>query len=119
MITIDYYKLKNLRLQAKLSQNKLANLLSIDQGRYSKIENGKISPSNVELNKFVGFYKITKEDLMTENTSNSHNFLSHNIFLGSFINMSDKIDNATVKEFLNKLNDLLKFYVEKMNPKNK
>ncbi len=120
MITIDYYKLKNLRLQAKLSQNKLADLLSIDQGRYSKIENGKISPSNVELNKFVGFYKISKEDLMMENTSNSHNVLSNNVnfFLGSFINMSDKIDNATIKEFLSKLNDLLKFYVEKMNPKN-
>ncbi|MCX8472775.1 MAG: helix-turn-helix transcriptional regulator [Sediminibacterium sp.] len=119
MLTIDYYKLKSLRFQAKLSQNKLADLLSIDQGRYSKIENGKINPSNVELNKFVGFYKISKEDLLIENISNSHNILSNNIILGNFINISDKIDNATIKQFLNKLNDLLKFYVEKMNPKNK
>lgn len=116
MFKIDYYKLKNLRVQAKLSQIKLADKLSIDQGRYSKIENGKINPSNIELNKFVDFYKISKEDLLIENTSNSHNFLSNNIFLGSFINMSDKIDNATINQFLKKLNDLLVFYVEKMKP---
>ncbi len=38
----------------------------------------------------------------------------------SQINLSKycKLDNATIKQFQSKLKDLLKFYVEKINPKN-
>lgn len=57
-------RLKNLRKEAMLSQEKLAEILHIDKSTIAKYETGKISPSIEMLIILAKYFKVTTDYLL-------------------------------------------------------
>ena len=55
-------KLKELRLQSSLTQEKLASILGISRVNYTRYETGKVRPDYETLLKIVDYYDIGLDD---------------------------------------------------------
>ncbi|MCR4726390.1 MAG: helix-turn-helix domain-containing protein [Clostridia bacterium] len=60
-------KLKELRLQNDLTQEKLAALLCISRVNYTRYETGKVRPDYETLLKIADFYDISLDDFFDRN----------------------------------------------------
>ena len=56
-------KLKELRLQSKVSQSALAGALSVSRQTINSIENGKFDPSLTLAMKLTRFFKVTLDEI--------------------------------------------------------
>ena len=56
-------KLKELRLQSKVSQNALADALSVSRQTINSIENGKFDPSLTLAMKLTRFFKVSLDEI--------------------------------------------------------
>ena len=56
-------KLKELRLQSKVSQSALADALSVSRQTINSIENGKFDPSLTLAMKLTRFFKVTLDEI--------------------------------------------------------
>jgi len=56
-------KLKELRLQGKVSQNALADALSVSRQTINSIENGKFDPSLTLAMKLTRFFKVSLDEI--------------------------------------------------------
>jgi predicted transcriptional regulator len=69
-MAITGFMLKKLRLEAKLTQKKLAELVGVSQAHIAKIEQGKVDPRLSTVNKILQVLTESKEkkcrDLMTK-----------------------------------------------------
>ncbi|MFM1633182.1 helix-turn-helix domain-containing protein [Streptococcus mutans] len=57
-------RLKELRLNANLTQQELANTIGIKQQSYAQYENGKTVPRNKTLEKLADFFGVTTDYLL-------------------------------------------------------
>ena len=56
-------KLKELRLQSKVSQSALADALSVSRQTINSIENGKFDPSLTLAMKLTRFFKVSLDEI--------------------------------------------------------
>jgi putative transcriptional regulator len=56
-------KLKNLRFEYKISQNDLAEALSVSRQTINSIENGKFDPSLTLAIKLMRFFKVSLDEI--------------------------------------------------------
>ena len=56
-------KLKELRMQGKVSQSALADALSVSRQTINSIENGKFDPSLTLAMKLTRFFKVSLDDI--------------------------------------------------------
>ena len=56
-------KLKNLRFEYKISQNDLAEALSVSRQTINSIENGKFDPSLTLAIKLMRFFKVSIDEI--------------------------------------------------------
>ncbi|MDB2482351.1 helix-turn-helix transcriptional regulator [Gammaproteobacteria bacterium] len=56
-------KLKELRLQGKVSQSALADALSVSRQTINSIENGKFDPSLTLVMKLTRFFKVSLDEI--------------------------------------------------------
>ena len=56
-------KLKELRMQGKVSQSALAEALSVSRQTINSIENGKFDPSLTLAMKLTRFFKVSLEEI--------------------------------------------------------
>ena len=56
-------KLKELRMQAKVSQSALADALSVSRQTINSIENGKFDPSLTLAMKLTRFFKVSLDEI--------------------------------------------------------
>jgi putative transcriptional regulator len=56
-------KLKELRMQGKVSQNALADALSVSRQTINSIENGKFDPSLTLAMKLTRFFKVSLDEI--------------------------------------------------------
>ncbi|MDA8683532.1 helix-turn-helix transcriptional regulator [Gammaproteobacteria bacterium] len=56
-------KLKELRLQGKVSQSALADALSVSRQTINSIENGKFDPSLTLAMKLTRFFKVSLDEI--------------------------------------------------------
>jgi putative transcriptional regulator len=56
-------KLKELRLQSKVSQGTLADALSVSRQTINSIENGKFDPSLTLAMKLTRFFKVSLDEI--------------------------------------------------------
>lgn len=56
-------KLKELRLQSKVSQSDLADALSVSRQTINSIENGKFDPSLTLAMKLTRFFKVSLDEI--------------------------------------------------------
>ena len=56
-------KLKELRLQSKVSQSTLADALSVSRQTINSIENGKFDPSLTLAMKLTRFFKVSLDEI--------------------------------------------------------
>ncbi|MDA8935399.1 helix-turn-helix transcriptional regulator [Gammaproteobacteria bacterium] len=56
-------KLKELRLQSKVSQSALADALSVSRQTVNSIENGKFDPSLTLAMKLTRFFKVSLDEI--------------------------------------------------------
>ena len=56
-------KLKELRLQSKVSQSALADVLSVSRQTINSIENGKFDPSLTLAMKLTRFFKVSLDEI--------------------------------------------------------
>ena len=56
-------KLKELRLQSKVSQSALADALSVSRQKINSIENGKFDPSLTLAMKLTRFFKVSLDEI--------------------------------------------------------
>ena len=56
-------RLKNLRTQRKISQNALAEALSVSRQTINSIENGKFDPSLTLAMKLTRFFKVSLDEI--------------------------------------------------------
>lgn len=56
-------KLKDLRLQSKVSQSALADALSVSRQTINSIENGKFDPSLTLAMKLTRFFKVSLDEI--------------------------------------------------------
>ena len=68
---------KELRLQAKMSQTEVAEKLGVSQGTYFRIESGAVKPNDQLINKFIRIFKISKRDLLNYGDYKKSFFLGH------------------------------------------
>jgi len=59
-----YPNIRSMRLKRDYKQEYVADVLSISQPEYSKLENGKRSPSATDLKQLAQLYTVTVESLL-------------------------------------------------------
>lgn len=87
-------KLRQLREKNKISQNKLANLLSISQPLYSKIEGGDGNFSDEEWQLIANFFNVEITDVREEDDNKLFTLNNYNQKGGYFsytLHISDKL----------------------------
>jgi putative transcriptional regulator len=57
-------KLKELRMQGKVSQSALADALSVSRQTINSIENGKFDPSLTLAMKLTRFFKVSLDEIL-------------------------------------------------------
>ena len=99
-------KLYNIRSERKLSQNEMADLLSISASTYSRLERNETTIPFEELNRFSEVLNIPIQDFLPEILSiqNSHN--GHGVVFGNVIYNYFYDKDTTIKELENKIQTL-------------
>lgn len=112
-------KLKNLRKQRGISQEKMAKILSTDPSNYSRKERGEIRIHDEEWQKIADALDVPVEDIKEEKLSGVHNDnSSFNDNSGNYYNQHFNIPNS-VLENLQDYITLLKNQVEALQEENK
>jgi transcriptional regulator with XRE-family HTH domain len=94
--------LKNLRKERGLSQEQVADYLSISQSAWARIENGQSQSWTIHLEKLCVLYKINIESLFIENAyaSNSNPSINnHHIQINQIL-------NKLIEQYETQINDL-------------
>lgn len=109
-------KIKSYRLEKKMTQTELADLIGIEQPDLSKIESGIIKPDIIKLMKFAKIFEIDLNDFtehsLVNNTNNGENYTNNNFVFNEKTKNQDKIatlenENLSLKseiEYLRKIN---------------
>ena len=101
-------KLINKRIEKKISQEKFADLLGMEQSQYSRRENGIIKISKKEWNDICKFLETNLEEIyepedgvyIINNENASGNFGNHNTF-----NNNSEFVFEMLKKYIKKLED--------------
>ncbi|HGD1056919.1 TPA: helix-turn-helix domain-containing protein [Streptococcus agalactiae] len=93
-------KLKELRINNKLSQKQIAEQMNISQQAYAKWERGKNSPSLATLEKVANFFNLSIEELLSDGTVSLDNLLKAETITYQGKTLSEE-DAFKVKEVLN------------------
>lgn len=94
--------LKNLRKESGLSQEQVAEYLSISQSAYARIENGQSHSWSIHLEQFCVLYKINVELLFIENALipiSNQKEINHDIQV-------NQISGKLIERYETKINDL-------------
>lgn len=95
-------RLRAIRKNRNMTQEKLSELIGLDPQYYCKMENGNHFPSVKTLAKIIEILKVDIKDLFS--FSNSQNSLFDNIYI-SLLELSDK-ELRVVNTFINSVIDL-------------
>lgn len=93
-------KLKEVRINNKLSQKQIAEQMNISQQAYAKWESGKNSPSLATLEKVANFFNLSIEELLSDGTVSLDNLLKAETITYQGKTLSEE-DAFKVKEVLN------------------
>ncbi|MDF2551639.1 MAG: transcriptional regulator [Chryseobacterium sp.] len=112
-------KLKNLRKQKGLSQEKMAKILSTDTSNYSRKERGETRIHDEEWQKIANALDVPVEDIKEENSSGIvHNDNStFNDNSGNYYNQNFNIPNSIVENLQDYIS-LLKKEIENLKEEN-
>lgn len=121
MYIVNSKRLKELRTQKRISQEKIANNLYIDQSYYNKIENGKAHPSADLLFRLAEELVVDAKELIMDANGILLKFKANNksIEINHPIHDFEKItDSRIIEKIQNRMKQSLQIIYEYLNEDN-
>ena len=112
-----YPNLKALRMRANYKQEYLADILSISQPEYSKLENGQKKLSAENIQELCKLYEVTGEELLRTKVNLSAADLTNEF--SKALKVADGIPKEILEKVMENYNSLLNSYIHQQGVQEK